>query len=1401
MIDALSNLSPFASQIALVAIGLAFCVSVGIVILANYAVRRAARRRSLAPKTPIKIDGKLHPQTILERADTALNQLRGLAQSFQHIWTGVGEDDISQSFQKTLHILKTYLGDKNFKYQVPWYVLMGAAESGKSTLLNALDLDLPIGRPSYNFSGERPLVDWWFFDQGLILDVHGSLSLGRRTIKYHQANWTHFLNLLNRFRPARPLDGIILTIPADELVGIDALPREKWVERAKSIHARLWSLQTTLAMRVPVYIVITKTDVVPGFSEFVQELPAKSLHQILGWSCPHGVGSYYVPGWVSDIFKTVANNIRHARGMVYAETVARDQTYRDQALSFTNHFEKLRPGIQTILNTVFKETALQESFFLRGVYFSGDNGIPTFDQQQTGASLVPNERLKDGETHVEGSPDTENFQSLTDKPGAQPAFFADLLTDKIFPEGGLAQPIRRIIVSTSRALNFAKVFVATLSVSWAGHLMHARTHLAQVNAQVHPMLEKIERTLDGISRLSTITQRPQLEMFLNEQTEDLIRMMSDVEKMNTTLVGIPGSWSGGFDQRLRQGITIAYDQVILRAIHLELMKKAKKIVSEGLITVPEQTRSQDANPLTLATFKQLQTYISAIEDLEAHVRLYNNLEHSRSIHDLAQIIKFLYQRMPPAQFFEQQQYHARILAHIQDKNISLRPYREHAQMKLRQLVNSFLGETFDIRHMMPLLLKTTDQLDALTQPTTLMNADRLRHILRDLSTFNAILGSAQVRWMEGGRFEPGEAYSKALTAIARSDLFGMTLAEDISTQVDDGFKAYKKKLGTISTTLAGPVLKQEGQTLFMAPAPALSKITDVLQTFLDTGFMAIEPNQRTTIAVPPGKILLWDEIALTSAVGLVEEYNTFITGDLTQVNPELRAIFKVVARNTIREKVINLIARAQTYVDDPADTLSLGRREILVNQVQNFKAVTPLFTKLLGSFEGGGFVLTATGIRELLISQSYMILRKADRILQADGLYNIRGSNFSWWGGDTGLGYQAFGVHDSDGMSQYLAAQRDRITVLATEIVQPIIDFLSLGYLEKTPNDLPLVMMWRRIIKQLNAYANKDPENSVALLEDYIAMDLNDIKLEKCAMEKPFADGDLFLKRRRDLQRLVKTRCLYLANKSLQKTYNKMAFFFNVNLSGRYPFVEKGTKGSPDAKAEDVNDFLKMLSMITPSDERALEVGAKTSIDKEKALHFIRHMQGLRPFLKVALDHSFDQSIPQVDFTVDFRTNKPQENFVNQLVNYSISANNVLISRRSEKNTGAWQSGDAISVSFTFANQSQQAPVDDPETPAMVVDGPQATFQYSGMWGLIRLIQNHQVKMLQNTPGAYRLKFQIPTESRNDSADAKAFSGTNQSLIFFMDMSFALGTTGAPLQGEAYRFPTRAPVVPSLGLE
>ena len=353
--------------------------------------------------------------------------------------------------------------------------MMGAEGSGKSTLLHTTPLDLPIGRPIYDLKGEGAKLDWWFFDQGIVIDLAGKFVLERNTTKFQQSQWGHFLNALNRFRPQRPLDGILLTISTSELLN---LSMEKCVERAKALSERLSTMQAALAIRLPVYVIITKTDLIPGFSALSQELSEENLSEIFGWSSPYGTEKNYVPVWGEEMFTTMLSALRRARATLYARTIARDQDDREAAFVFPKHFMKLSSGIQTMCDTLFKTTAFYDSFFLRGVYFTGDSYIAPIHPHSSDVQETQEAQEETSDTQT-----TEAQEDKENRVGAQPSFFHHLLKEKVFPEGGLAQPIRRILVSTSRALNFSKIVVASIAVSWSIQLMIDRVYLQKLSFQ------------------------------------------------------------------------------------------------------------------------------------------------------------------------------------------------------------------------------------------------------------------------------------------------------------------------------------------------------------------------------------------------------------------------------------------------------------------------------------------------------------------------------------------------------------------------------------------------------------------------------------------------------------------------------------------------------------------------------------------------------------------------------------------------------------------------------------------------------------------------------------------------------------------------------------------------------
>ena len=117
---------------------------------------------------------------------------------------------LAEGFRSSLSVLQSKLSDKDFLYRVPWVLALGETNSGKTSLLRQLD-----GQSSGNDSG----VEWFFLQHGALLDIPGDFLIGKDGTTSADGRWKKLLKLLVRYRPHRPIDGILLTIPAPSMMG------------------------------------------------------------------------------------------------------------------------------------------------------------------------------------------------------------------------------------------------------------------------------------------------------------------------------------------------------------------------------------------------------------------------------------------------------------------------------------------------------------------------------------------------------------------------------------------------------------------------------------------------------------------------------------------------------------------------------------------------------------------------------------------------------------------------------------------------------------------------------------------------------------------------------------------------------------------------------------------------------------------------------------------------------------------------------------------------------------------------------------------------------------------------------------------------------------------------------
>ena len=272
-------------------------------------------------------------------------------------------------------------GGRNYLYQLPWYMFIGAPGSGKTTALVNSGLRFPLegkmGKDAVKGIGGTRNCDWWFTDEAVLLDTAGRYTTQSSNREVDSAAWTGFLTLLKKFRPAQPLNGAIVTVSLSDLFTWSAAQRDDY---ARSVRARIQELYGTLGVRFPIYVVVTKTDLLAGFSEFFGDLGREARAQVWGttFDFPMAAGANLGATFANEFDALVAR--LNARLTTRMEE-ERDPQRRATLFAFPQQFAAMRELLKGFLDEAFLSSAFGEEPMVRGVYFtSGTQEGSPFDR-------------------------------------------------------------------------------------------------------------------------------------------------------------------------------------------------------------------------------------------------------------------------------------------------------------------------------------------------------------------------------------------------------------------------------------------------------------------------------------------------------------------------------------------------------------------------------------------------------------------------------------------------------------------------------------------------------------------------------------------------------------------------------------------------------------------------------------------------------------------------------------------------------------------------------------------------------------------------------------------------------------------------------------------------------------
>jgi type VI secretion system protein ImpL len=282
---------------------------------------------------------------------------------------------LGQRLNDAIRILKeSKLGGKQnrqYLYQLPWYMFIGPPGSGKTTALLNSGLHFPLadklGNDAVQGIGGTRNCDWWFTDDAVLLDTAGRYTTQDSYEEVDRAAWMGFLDMLKKHRKRRPINGALVAVSIEDILQLTDIER---INHAKAIRMRAKELIDHFGIRFPIYVLFTKCDLLAGFNEFFENLGREERNQVWGMTFPltgkddqdAGINHFKAE------FKALEQRL-DARLMDRLEQ-ERDIKRRVLIYSFPQQFSALREAAETFLYEAFSVNRFQETPMVRGIYFT-----------------------------------------------------------------------------------------------------------------------------------------------------------------------------------------------------------------------------------------------------------------------------------------------------------------------------------------------------------------------------------------------------------------------------------------------------------------------------------------------------------------------------------------------------------------------------------------------------------------------------------------------------------------------------------------------------------------------------------------------------------------------------------------------------------------------------------------------------------------------------------------------------------------------------------------------------------------------------------------------------------------------------------------------------------------------
>ena len=295
---------------------------------------------------------------------------------------------LRKKFIAAFDVLKNTKGGPPSLTKIPWYMIIGSPGAGKTTLLSNSGLSFPLadklGNKSLSGVGGTKNCDWWITQDAVLLDTAGRYASQDSFQKVDESGWKNFLALIKRFRK-KPISGLIVSISMTDIINLNEYELSQQTTQVKQ---RIAEVNDYFSTRFPVYIVITKTDMLAGFSQFFETFSHKEREQTFGFTFDPAISTgNHCSKHFNQQFSALCNAITRRQWDRLA--LERDSGRKSQLYAFGEQLSSLENPLSHIIRQLGDTDDRMSTGIIRGLYFTSgvQTGAP-IDRMQARISRI-----------------------------------------------------------------------------------------------------------------------------------------------------------------------------------------------------------------------------------------------------------------------------------------------------------------------------------------------------------------------------------------------------------------------------------------------------------------------------------------------------------------------------------------------------------------------------------------------------------------------------------------------------------------------------------------------------------------------------------------------------------------------------------------------------------------------------------------------------------------------------------------------------------------------------------------------------------------------------------------------------------------------------------------------------